>query len=481
MKFEDLNIIAPILDAIKNEGYTIPTPIQEQSIPVLLEGRDILGSAQTGTGKTAAFAVPILQGIYEDKKYSQGPKQIKALVLAPTRELAEQIKDSFRAYGKALGIRSDVVYGGVNQKSQVVSIKKGLDVLIATPGRLLDLMNQGIVDIRHIRYFVLDEADRMLDMGFIIDVNRIVDKIPKDRQTMLFSATVPKEITKLANSLLKDPVRIEITPPETMLEMIKQSLYHVAKKDKTNLLLDILVDPKVVSVLIFTRTKHGANKLVKELIAYGVKADAIHGNKSQNKRQQALQDFKKGKIRVLVATDIAARGIDIDELSHVINYDLPESPETYIHRMGRTGRAGLSGEAFTFCSAEEGHLLKAIEKHNKMSIPLIQHHQYTTNFTGLILTKPSKTKPQTRKSTQPGKKKGLSKPRMLDEDPNAKVNEKRNSQKKNAFAQSFSDSPSKRSRYNKYGQQKRDKNQSDNDRTGETKTFSGNKRKSKYK
>lgn len=376
MTFQDLKIIAPILKAIEEEGYSIPTPIQEQAIPVLFEGHDILGSAQTGTGKTAAFAVPIIQALYENNRTHNGKRQIQALVLAPTRELADQIKDSFRNYSRNLGIKSEVVYGGVSQRSQEVALNRGIDVLIATPGRLLDLMHQGLVNLEFVKYFVLDEADRMLDMGFIMDVNKIVARIPKERQTMLFSATIPNEILKLANSLLKDPVRIEVTPPETMLEMITQSLYFVTKKDKTNLLIDLLVNPKLTSVLIFTRTKHGANKLVKELLSYGVKADAIHGNKSQNNRQQALLNFKNGKIRVLVATDIAARGIDIDELSTVINYDLPESPETYVHRMGRTGRAGLSGVAFTFCSQDEVHLLKAIEKHNKESIPIVENHLF---------------------------------------------------------------------------------------------------------
>jgi ATP-dependent RNA helicase RhlE len=376
MTFQDLKIIAPILKAIEEEGYSIPTPIQEQAIPVLFEGHDILGSAQTGTGKTAAFAVPIIQALYENNRTHNGKRQIQALVLAPTRELADQIKDSFRNYSRNLGIKSEVVYGGVSQRSQEVALNRGIDVLIATPGRLLDLMHQGLVNLEFVKYFVLDEADRMLDMGFIMDVNKIVARIPKERQTMLFSATIPNEILKLANSLLKDPVRIEVTPPETMLEMITQSLYFVTKKDKTNLLIDLLVNPKLASVLIFTRTKHGANKLVKELLSYGVKADAIHGNKSQNNRQQALLNFKNGKIRVLVATDIAARGIDIDELSTVINYDLPESPETYVHRMGRTGRAGLSGVAYTFCSQDEVHLLMAIEKHNKESIPIVENHLF---------------------------------------------------------------------------------------------------------
>ena len=376
MTFDQLNIINPILKAIAQEGYTEPSPIQEQAIPVLLQKHDMLASAQTGTGKTAAFAIPIIQGLYQLELEIQGKKRIQALILAPTRELAEQIKDSFRNYSRDLGIITEVVYGGVSQKNQEIALKRGVDVLIATPGRLLDLMAQRLISLKYIKYFVLDEADRMLDMGFIHDVKKIASSIPKERQTMLFSATLPKEIINLAKDLLKDPVRIEVTPPEAMVDKISQKLFHVTKKDKSNLLIDLLVNPKLESVLIFTRTKQGANKLVKELLSYGVKADAIHGNKSQSNRQKALEAFKAKNLRVLVATDIAARGIDIDELSHVINYDLPETPETYVHRMGRTGRAGLSGEAYTFCSTDEDHLLKSIEKHIDMKIPVVEDHLY---------------------------------------------------------------------------------------------------------
>ena len=400
MKFQELNIIPHILKAIESEGYEIPSPIQEQAIPLLLEGRDMLGSAQTGTGKTLAFAVPIIQGLYDPNKDFKAKREIKALVLAPTRELAEQIKESFRTYGKNIGLKTDVVYGGVSQKNQEIALKKGVDVLIATPGRLMDLMNQKLISLAHVEYLVLDEADRMLDMGFIQDVQKIVSYVPQKRQTMLFSATVPKEILNLANSLLKDPVRVQVTPEELMVDKIKQSLYFVAKKDKTNLLIDLLVNPKLSSVLVFTRTKHGANKLVKELLSFGVKADAIHGNKSQNNRQKALAEFKSGKIRVLVATDIAARGIDIDELSHVINYDLPETPETYIHRMGRTGRAGLSGEAFSFCNQEELHLLKQVEKHIKQTIPVVSNHLFEQKVSEPKTKTPSQ-KPKQTQSQKP--------------------------------------------------------------------------------
>lgn len=376
MKFQELNIIDPILKAVAFEGYEEPSPIQEQAIPVLLEGKDILASAQTGTGKTAAFAIPIIQALYNQKRDATAKRHIQALILAPTRELAEQIKDSFRNYSRNLGIKTEVIYGGVSQRNQEHALNRGVDVLIATPGRLLDLMNQRIVKLDHVKYFVLDEADRMLDMGFIHDVRRIVLSVSKERQTMLFSATIPNEILKLANELLNQPVRIEVTPPEAMIDKIKQSVYYVAKKDKTNLVIELLTNQELESVLIFTRTKHGANKLVKELQSYGVKADAIHGNKSQSKRQAALLAFKTKRLRVLVATDIAARGIDINELSHVINYDLPETPETYVHRMGRTGRAGLSGEAYSLCSQDENHLLKSIEKHIQMSIPVVENHLF---------------------------------------------------------------------------------------------------------
>ena len=376
MTFQELNIIHPILKALIHEGYEIPSPIQEQAIPVLMKGHDLLASAQTGTGKTAAFSIPIIQAIYNGSSETRSIRHIQALVLAPTRELAEQIKDSFRNYSRNLNIKTEVIYGGVSQKGQETALNRGVDVLIATPGRLLDLISQGLVNLEYVKFLVLDEADRMLDMGFIHDMKKIVMFVPKIRQTMLFSATIPYEILHLANEFLTDPIRIEVTPPETMIEKIKQSLYLVSKKDKTSLLIDLLVNPKLQSVLIFTRTKHGANKLTKELLAYGIKVDAIHGNKSQSKRQSTLQQFKTGKLRVLVATDIAARGIDIDELSHVINYDLPETKETYIHRMGRTGRAGLSGEAYTFCSQEENQLLVQIEKHIHMSIPVVTNHPY---------------------------------------------------------------------------------------------------------
>jgi len=367
MTFKSLEIIEPILKALEHEGYIEPSPIQEQAIPVLLEGKDILGSAQTGTGKTAAFAIPILQGLYK-KHNRHETRYVKALILAPTRELASQIKDSFVTYGKHLGLKSAVIFGGVSQRPQTEALRKGIDILVATPGRLLDLVNQGFIDFTRLEYFVLDEADRMLDMGFVKDVERIIKLIPKQRQTMLFSATMPKEIITLSKSILNDPVRIAVKPVETTLEVIDQSIYHVAKKDKVEMLIYLLKHQSINSALVFTRTKAWANKVTKALVAAGIQAEAIHGNKSQNAREKALYNFKTKQIKVLIATDIAARGIDIDELSHVVNYDLPEVPETYIHRIGRTGRAGFSGVAISFCSPEEMPLLKAIEKHIHLSL-----------------------------------------------------------------------------------------------------------------
>ena len=374
MLFKDLNIIEPILKAIEEAGYESPTPIQEKSIPAILKEKDILGCAQTGTGKTAAFAVPILQNIIEDKQDNE--RKLRALIVAPTRELAIQIGENFTAYSKYLDIKSTVIFGGVNQSSQVRKIKSGVDVLIATPGRLLDLSNQRHVDLKNIKYFVLDEADRMLDMGMIHDVKKIISKLPKDRQNLLFSATMPKEVMKLVNSILKNPVKVEVQPVSSTVDVISQGVYFVAKKNKKSLLVHLLKDENIKSVIVFSRTKHGANKIAKDLNHVGIEAAAIHGNKTQNQRQVALNNFKEGNIRVLVATDIAARGIDIDELSHVINYDLPDVPETYVHRIGRTGRAGKEGVALTFCDEEERAMLISIEKVIGKSIPVLSEEEY---------------------------------------------------------------------------------------------------------
>lgn len=375
MLFKDLDIIKPILRAVEEAGYEQPTEIQENSIPVVLKGKDILGCAQTGTGKTAAFAIPILQNIVRDKEKND-ERNIKALIVAPTRELAIQIEENFAMYSKYLDIKDTVIFGGVNQSSQVRKIKAGVDVLIATPGRLLDLSNQKHVDLKNVKYFVLDEADRMLDMGMIHDVKKIISRLPKERQNLLFSATMPKEVMKLVNSILKNPVKVEVQPVSSTAEIISQGVYHVPKKNKKSLLIHLLKDESIKSVIVFSRTKHGANKIAKDLEKAGVAAAAIHGNKSQNQRQLALNNFKEGNIRVLVATDIAARGIDIDELSHVINYDLPDVAETYVHRIGRTGRAGASGVAITFCDEEEKAMFRSIEKVIGKSIPVLAEEEY---------------------------------------------------------------------------------------------------------
>lgn len=374
MLFKDLNIIEPILKAIEESGYENPTPIQEKSIPSILKGKDILGCAQTGTGKTAAFSIPILQNIIAYKNNDE--RKLKALIVAPTRELAIQIGENVTSYSKHLDIKSTVIFGGVNQGSQVRKIKAGVDILIATPGRLLDLSNQKHVDLKNVKYFVLDEADRMLDMGMIHDVKKIISRLPKERQNLLFSATMPKEVMKLVNSILKDPVKVEVQPVSSTVDLISQGAYMVSKKNKKSLLVHLLKDESIKSVIVFSRTKHGANKIAKDLINVGIEAAAIHGNKSQNQRQTALNNFKEGSIRVLVATDIAARGIDIDELEYVINYDLPDVPETYVHRIGRTGRAGKEGAAITLCDSEELEMFRRIEKVIGKPIPVLEEEKF---------------------------------------------------------------------------------------------------------
>lgn len=377
MSFDKLGLIEPVLKALKQEGYTTPTPIQSEAIPILLTGRDLLGCAQTGTGKTAAFAIPIIQLLFNQKQNQQnGPRAIKALVLTPTRELAIQIGESFTAYGKYTGLNHTVVFGGVSQFSQTQQLRRGVDVLIATPGRLLDLMNQGFVRLDRIQHFVLDEADRMLDMGFIHDVKKIVAKLPVKKQTLFFSATMPPEIASLAHSLLHDAAKVTVTPVSSTVEIIEQSVYFVSKAQKRNLLDFLLKDDTITNALVFTRTKHGADKLCRDLHKAGIKAEAIHGNKSQNARQNALNNFKLKKTRILVATDIAARGIDLEELSHVINYEIPNIAETYVHRIGRTGRAGASGIAISFCDAEEKAYLRDIQKLTGKAIPVINDHPF---------------------------------------------------------------------------------------------------------
>ncbi|MEO7263545.1 MAG: DEAD/DEAH box helicase [Ferruginibacter sp.] len=380
MLFTDLNIIKPILDALNEEGYTKPTPIQQAAIPFIMAQKDLLGCAQTGTGKTAAFAIPMLQLLAKPKTMASGTRPIRALILTPTRELAIQIQESFNAYGRHLRLKNLVVFGGVNQGPQVDALRRGVDILVATPGRLLDLMSQGYINLKDIEIFVLDEADRMLDMGFVHDVKRIITKIPSKRQTLFFSATMPAEIQSLANSILNKPEKVTVTPPATTAESIEQWLYYVERQNKKDLLAHILQDKNIETALVFTRTKHGADKVVKDLHRIGVSAEAIHGNKSQNARQRALSNFKNRSTRVLVATDIAARGIDVDDLTHVINYELPEIAETYVHRIGRTGRAGATGISFSFCEAEETADLRDIQKLISQQIPVQQNHPYHTHF-----------------------------------------------------------------------------------------------------
>ncbi len=398
MAFKKLDLIDPILKALIAEGYTTPTPIQAQSIPLILERRDLLGCAQTGTGKTAAFAIPILQLLYQNKGEERGPHKIKVLILTPTRELAIQIDESFEAYGKYTGLTHTVIFGGVSQLHQTNILRRGVDILVATPGRLLDLISQGFIDLKFLKIFVLDEADRMLDMGFIHDVKRIITKLPAKRQTLFFSATMPPEIQKLANVLLTNPAKVEVTPASSTVDAIEQNLFYVDKQDKPNLLLHLLKDEIILTALVFTRTKHGADKVVKFLHRANITAAAIHGNKSQNARQNALSNFKSGSLRVLVATDIAARGIDIDDLSHVINYELPNIPETYVHRIGRTGRAGNTGIAFSFCDAEERAELKDIQKLIGKNIPVIHEHPYPLSASNFSAPSASPQKPMVNRS-----------------------------------------------------------------------------------
>ena len=393
MLFEQLNLIEPLLKALKTEGYTTPTPIQEQAIPIVLSGRDLLGCAQTGTGKTAAFAIPMLQLMHQAKVAGNSVKGIKALILTPTRELAIQIDESFASYGKHIDLKHLVIFGGVSQQPQTNALRNGVDILIATPGRLLDLVEQRYVNLSQIQLFVLDEADRMLDMGFIHDVKKIISKIPAKRQTLFFSATMPAEIAKLSSSILNNPAKVEVTPVSSTAETIQQSMFFVEKENKKHLLIHLLKDKAIQSALVFTRTKHGADKVVKELSRAGIGAEAIHGNKSQNARQRALGNFKSGHTRVLVATDIAARGIDVDNLSHVINFELPNVPETYVHRIGRTGRAGASGIAFSFCDMEEKEFLRDIQKLITTSVPIVSDHPYAMSDTSLVLNKSLVQKP----------------------------------------------------------------------------------------
>ncbi|MBP8791552.1 MAG: DEAD/DEAH box helicase [Lutibacter sp.] len=373
MTFQDLELIEPIQKAIKLKGYTNPSPIQKQAIPALLNKQDLLGCAQTGTGKTAAFALPILQHIFLNKQQHNKYRKIKALIITPTRELAIQIGESFTEYGKFTGIKNTVIFGGVKQAAQTQQLKNGIDILVATPGRLLDLMNQGFISLRDIEYFVLDEADHMLDMGFIHDIKKIVKKLPIDRQSLFFSATMPPEIITLSKEIVGNPVRITIKPEQATAEKVEQAVFYVEKSNKNALLMNLLLSNEFQSTLIFSRTKHGADKIVKVLAKSQIRAEAIHGNKSQNARQKALNNFKNGDTFILIATDIAARGIDVDDLALVINYDLPNIPETYVHRIGRTGRAKASGVALSFCSKEERPYLRDIQRLINQTLEVVKH------------------------------------------------------------------------------------------------------------
>ncbi len=397
MHFESLNIIEPILKSLKEEGYTIPTPIQVQAIPIILQGTDLIGCAQTGTGKTAAFAVPILQLLSRNKSFDR-KKKIRSLIVTPTRELAIQIEESFKAYGRHTGLTCTVVFGGVNQHPQTNALRNGVDILVATPGRLLDLMNQGFISLKDIEIFVLDEADRMLDMGFIHDVRKILAALPQKRQSLFFSATMPPEIVKLAGSIVYKPVKVEVTPSASTVDIVNQFVYFIDRGNKNSLLLELLKDEKIKTALVFTRTKYGADKVVRVLKKKNISAEAIHGNKAQNARQKALSGFKAQTTRVLVATDIAARGIDVDDLEYVINYEIPNISETYVHRIGRTGRAGANGTAISFCDAEEKEYLKDIEKLITKKIQVVDDHPFP-----LIDNNPVKTTRQQHNSRIPNR------------------------------------------------------------------------------
>jgi ATP-dependent RNA helicase RhlE len=405
--FEGLGLIEPILKALHTEGYSQPTPIQKQAIPHILEENDLLGCAQTGTGKTAAFSIPILQILSKRQATanSNGRQPIRSLILTPTRELAIQIGESLNAYGRNTRLKFTTIFGGVGQGPQETALRRGVDILVATPGRLLDLMDQRIVDMRNIEIFVLDEADRMLDMGFIHDVKKIIARLPQDRQSLFFSATMPTEIQKLADTILYNPVKVEVAPVSSTAEKVEQHIYFVEKGNKRNLLKHLLEQEHLTRVLVFSRTKHGADKIARDLGKANIKADAIHGNKSQNARQRALSAFKEGSLPVLVATDIAARGIDVDDISHVINYDLPNEPETYVHRIGRTGRAAASGTALSFCDVDERAYLKDIQKLIRQQIPVVNEHPYVSDVP-LTNMAPAEKKPVEKTKSRGGNGQG---------------------------------------------------------------------------
>jgi ATP-dependent RNA helicase RhlE len=408
MTFNDLDLIEPIKKAIKNEGYTIPTPIQEQAIPIVLNKHDLMGCAQTGTGKTAAFSIPVIQLLHESATQEKGKRNIRALIVTPTRELAIQIDNSIAAYGKYSGLRHTVVFGGVSQHAQTQDLRRGVDILTATPGRLLDLINQGFIKLSSIEYFVLDEADRMLDMGFLNDVKKIIKLLPEKRQSLFFSATMPLSIITLASTILNNPKKVSITPESTTAETVQQSLYHVSKDNKRNLLLQLLSDENINTALVFTRTKYGADKLSKLLNKKGIKTEALHSNKSQQARQKALSNFKSQYTKVLVATDIAARGIDVDDLSCVINFEIPNIAETYVHRIGRTGRAGAAGHAISLCDTDELPYIKDIQKLISMRIKVVKEHPFHLESSSsdfkLETNKPRTSNQRKKKSPYRGKR-----------------------------------------------------------------------------
>ena len=407
MTFDEMNLIAPLRAAVRKAGYEVPTPIQEETIPLVLRGSDVLGCAQTGTGKTAAFALPILQILDNRRKEGGGRRAIKALILTPTRELAQQIYENFLDYGERLGLRACVIFGGVGQKPQTDALERGVDILVATPGRLNDLIGQGYISLGRLEIFVLDEADRMLDMGFIHDVKRVMAQLPKVRQTLFFSATMPAEVEGLAQSLLTNPELVKVDPPSSTVDMIAQSLYMVDKPNKKHLLAKLIQRPGFGNVLVFSRTKHGADRIVRELKKEGIEARAIHGDKSQNARQEALRQFKSGEVRVLVATDIAARGIDVQGLAHVINYDIPNEPEAYVHRIGRTGRAGMEGDAISFCCIDEMKELAQVHKLLQRQIPRVESEWPMENFTPTVKEPRA---PRPKKLTMDGKPASTRKP-----------------------------------------------------------------------
>lgn len=464
MSFENLSLISPILKALQEEGYTEPSPIQQQAITPILEGNDLLGCAKTGTGKTAAFGIPMLQILSQKKLDPKAKRTIRSLILTPTRELALQISESLKTYGRYLDLKTMVIFGGVGQDAQVKELARGIDILVATPGRLCDLINQGFINLNLVEIFTLDEADRMLDMGFINDVKKIAQYLPKQKQTLFFSATMPPEVTNIVNSLLINPVRVSVSPVSSTVDAITQSVYYVDKINKPNLLIHLLQDSTMKPVLVFTRTKHGANKVVRDLEKVNILAMAIHGNKSQTARQLALTSFKEGSIRVLVATDIAARGIDIDSLAYVVNYDLPNIPETYVHRIGRTGRAGRSGIAISFCDFDEKEYLLDIQKLIKKVIPLIKEQPYP-----MAIFEPA---PKVERGRVPRNAQGMPKDLNAKGDPKKSSSAKKSYYKGQGAKSTTSGGKKTGASYGKFAEKSASSKNRPNKGTGKSKTYS---------